>query len=52
MRDTKPEEIIFQAVKRMMTKGPMAYKQITKMKIFAGSSHDHQAQLPVELKMA
>ena len=52
MRDNKPEEIIFQAVKRMMTKGPMAYKQITKMKIFAGSSHDHQAQLPVELKMA
>ena len=51
MRDRRPEEIIRLAVKRMMTKGPMAYKQITKLKIFAGPSHDHQAQQPVELKM-
>ena len=51
MRDRKPEEIIYQAVKRMMTKGPLAYKQIKKMKIFAGPSHDHQAQQPVEMKL-
>jgi len=47
----KPEEIIFQAVKRMMTKGPMAYKQITKLKIFAGPTHEHQAQEPIEFKL-
>ena len=52
MLATKPEEIIYQAVKRMMTKGPMAYKQITKFKIFVGPSHNHQAQQPVEFKMA
>ncbi|MGL6075045.1 MAG: 50S ribosomal protein L13 [Fimbriiglobus sp.] len=52
MLATKPEEIIFQAVKRMMTKGPMAYKQIKKMKIYAGSTHEHQAQQPIEFKMA
>jgi large subunit ribosomal protein L13 len=47
----KPEEIIRLAVKRMMTKGPMAYKQITKLKIFAGPNHEHQAQQPVEYKL-
>ncbi|OWK46661.1 50S ribosomal protein L13 [Fimbriiglobus ruber] len=51
MRDRKPEEIIRLAVKRMMTKGPMAYKQIKKLKLYKGSSHDHQAQQPVEFKM-
>ena len=52
MRDRKPEEIIRLAVKRMMTKGPMAYKQITKLKIYAGNQHEHQAQQPVAFKVA
>ena len=47
----KPQEILRLAVKRMMPKGPLAYKQITKMKIFAGPAHDHQAQQPTEYKM-
>lgn len=51
MRARKPAEIIRLAVKRMMPKGPLAYKQLTKLKLFAGPSHEHQAQLPVELKM-
>jgi len=46
----KPEEIIKLAVKRMMPRGPLAYKQITKLKIFKGPKHDHQAQQPVEYK--
>jgi len=51
MRAKKPEEIIRLAVKRMMPKGPLAYKQLTKLKLFAGNSHEHQAQLPIEFKM-
>ncbi|MGL4423506.1 MAG: 50S ribosomal protein L13 [Gemmataceae bacterium] len=47
----KPEEIIRLAVKRMMPRGPLAYKQITKLKIFKGTAHDHQAQKPVEFKL-
>ena len=47
----KPEEILRLAVKRMMPRGPLGYKQITKLKIFAGPAHDHQAQQPVEYKM-
>ena len=51
MRDRKPEEIIRLAVKRMMNKGPLAYKQLTKLKIFAGPQHEHQAQQPLEFKV-
>jgi large subunit ribosomal protein L13 len=46
----KPEEILRLAVKRMMARGPLAYKQITKLKIFAGPVHEHQAQQPIEYK--
>ncbi len=51
MRDRRPEEIIHLAVRRMINKGPMGYKQIKKLKIFAGPTHDHQAQMPVEYKV-
>ena len=47
----RPEEILRLAVKRMMARGPLAYKQITKLKIFAGPQHDHQAQQPIEYKL-
>ena len=47
----RPEEIIRRAVKRMMPRGPLAYKQLTKLKLYAGNSHPHQAQQPQELKL-
>lgn len=47
----KPTEILRLAVKRMMPRGPLAYKQIKKLKIYAGPNHDHQAQKPVEFKL-
>jgi len=51
MRDRKPEEIIRLAVKRMINSGPLGYKQMTKLKIFAGPVHEHQAQQPVAFKI-
>lgn len=47
----KPTEILRLAVKRMMPKGPLAYKQLKKLKIFTGPSHEHQAQKPIEFKL-
>jgi large subunit ribosomal protein L13 len=47
----KPAEILRLAVKRMMARGPLGYKQITKLKIFTGPQHEHQAQQPVEFKL-
>jgi large subunit ribosomal protein L13 len=48
----KPEEIIRRAVKRMMPRGPLGYKQLTKLKIYKGAQHPHQAQQPQELKLS
>jgi large subunit ribosomal protein L13 len=51
MLTRKPNEIVRLAVKRMMPKGPLAYKQISKLKLYAGPSHEHQAQQPIEFKL-
>ena len=44
----KPEEILKLAVKRMMPTGPLSKKQLSKLKIYKGSNHKHEAQ---ELKI-
>ncbi|HEX8205360.1 MAG TPA: 50S ribosomal protein L13 [Solirubrobacteraceae bacterium] len=46
MQDRRPEEIIRLAVKGMMPRNRLARKQITKLKIYAGPEHPHQAQKP------
>ena len=40
----KPEEILKLAVKRMMPKGPLAKKQLSKLKMYKGKTHPHQSQ--------
>ena len=42
----KPEEILKLAVKRMLPDGPLAKKQLTKLKIYKGTSHPHESQNP------
>jgi len=42
----KPEEILTEAVRRMLPKNKLAYKMLTKLKIYAGTEHPHQAQMP------
>ena len=42
----KPEEILKLAVKRMLPDGPLAKKQLTKLKIYKGKSHPHEVQNP------
>mgnify|MGYP002020474609 FL=1 len=42
----KPEEILKLAVKRMLPGGPLAKKQLTKLKIYKGNSHPHEMQNP------
>jgi large subunit ribosomal protein L13 len=46
MLEKKPQEILFRAVKRMMPRGPLGFKQLGKLKIYAGNRHPHQAQEP------
>ena len=40
----KPEEILKLAVKRMLPSGPLAKKQLSKLKIYKGTSHPHESQ--------
>ena len=40
----KPGEVLKLAVKRMLPSGALAKKQLTKLKIYAGSTHPHEAQ--------
>ena len=42
----KPEEILKLAVKRMLPSGPLAKKQLTKLKIYKGNTHPHEMQKP------
>ena len=42
----KPEDVIRLAVKGMLPKGPLGRSMITKLHIYAGPEHNHQAQKP------
>lgn len=47
----KPEAIIKHAVKGMLPKTKLGRQQFSKLKVYAGKEHPHQAQQPAELKV-
>jgi large subunit ribosomal protein L13 len=48
----KPERVLTDAVRRMLPKNKLAVSMLTKMKVYAGSQHPHQAQQPEPLELA
>ena len=50
MMQKKPEKVIELAVKGMLPKGPIGSQMISKLHVYAGPEHVHQAQQPEELK--
>ena len=50
MLERRPEEVIRLAVKGMLPKNKLAAAQLTKLKVYAGPEHPHEAQAPKELK--
>ncbi len=42
----KSQDILKMAVKRMLPGGPLAKKQLTKLKIYTGLNHPHEIQKP------
>ncbi len=46
LHEKKPNEILKMAVKRMLPRGALAKKQLSKLKIYSGSDHPHSAQNP------
>ena len=52
LRKAKPEQILKLAVKRMLPSGPLAKKQLTKLKMYKGTLHPHESQNPTVIDFA
>lgn len=48
-RENRPEFIITNAVKGMLPKNKLASAMLTKLKVYRGSEHPHEAQQPTPL---
>ena len=46
MLNKKPEKVIELAVKAMLPKGPLGRQMFTKLHVYAGPDHKHEAQKP------
>ena len=44
--EKKPEEILREAVRRMLPKNRLGRQMLDKLKVYAGTEHPHQAQQP------
>lgn len=47
-----PERVVQKAVQRMLPKSKMGRQQLTKLKVYAGPNHPHEAQSPEVLDIA
>jgi large subunit ribosomal protein L13 len=50
--ERRPELIIREAVRRMLPKNRLATAMLSKLKIYSGPSHPHQAQAPEPTELA
>ena len=50
MLSRRPERVLREAVRRMVPRNRLGRQQMTKLKIYAGADHPHQAQKPEEYK--
>ena len=46
-----PGRPLEKAVKGMLPKGPLGYAMLKKLKIYAGATHPHMAQQPIQLEI-
>lgn len=51
IRQRKPEYMITEAVRRMLPKGRLGRKMITRLKVYAGPEHPHAAQGPKTIEL-
>jgi len=49
--ERKPADTVRQAVKGMLPKGPLGHMMLKKLKVYAGPTHPHSAQLPRPLEL-
>ena len=51
-KKNKSQDILKFAVKRMLPGGPLAKKQLSKLKMYYGDKHPHETQNPVEINFS
>lgn len=51
LRERRPEKLIEDAVKRMLPKNRIGRHMLTKLKVYPGAEHPHQAQAPVKMEV-
>ena len=51
MREKHPHKIVFEAIRRMLPKTRLGKDMLTKLKVYAGPEHPHQAQQPEKLEL-
>ena len=51
MREKNPEFVITHAVKGMLPKNRLAARMLTKLRVFKGPAHTHEAQNPVKIEI-
>lgn len=51
LQAVKPEMIIEKAVKGMLPKNPLGRAMFRKLKVYAGTEHNHTAQQPIPLEI-
>lgn len=47
----KPAEIVRQSIRGMLPKNRLGRQQLSKLQVYAGPSHPHQAQKPIKLEI-
>ena len=52
LQSNHPERIVEAAVRRMLPKNKLGVKMLSKLKVYAGPEHPHQAQQVEELQLA
>ncbi|OIR04282.1 50S ribosomal protein L13 [mine drainage metagenome] len=51
MRERHPEFIVEHAVKGMLPKNRIARQMLTKLRVFKGTAHPHEAQNPIKISV-
>jgi large subunit ribosomal protein L13 len=51
MLERRPEEVIRKAVRGMLPRNRLGRQQLTKLKVYAGPKHRHEAQKPREMEV-
>ena len=51
-RERHPDRIVRDAVRRMLPKNRLATKMLQRLKVYSGTEHPHQAQLPEPKELA